>query len=592
MIMLKKLSIISLIDKALKKQYEFHAGINIILGDKPIEEFADSVSKEANGAGKTTMVESLRYLLGNSLPSAFENRPLLAEKDLFLTLEVQANGKSIILGRMINSPDYGFYSKYDKITLDLLNNWVQLEDKDYKKYVQDIFMGELIDKETPSFSSIREYLIRDEKLGFNNIVLTSRNAIINYKILAYLSELPFNAEKEIQAIKKLQKEKNDSLKQIDALTNNITELKLQEKKIQSEINRLSNVLSKLNMADKIEDTVSLYNEVKAKLSKVQRQIFELENIKLQYRKNINDLQQKVSEIKALNDIEPFYKQLIDYFPDKVGRNFQELQTFYGFMVENRGKYFLGKIEDLERELKQLNAQKIKLQETLSNSTQLINSKDIFADLNIVSEELKQKSQELAEIKFKIDFYNKKSEITNEINKIKQDIIKMTEIKHDEFLSVKEKTTKITAIFDTLMKESYNEEGVLEHEYDNRTGLNDTTGRIKIKCEIPDENSHGRLYMKINMFDLSWFLSRVDNNNTVGPLVHDGSYCKPDKEVKFKLLKYVNDYLGKTSAGQYIITANNDEFEEQAIQYFKDNKLIIAELNRKDGHQNRFFGFKF
>lgn len=152
--------------------------------------------------------------------------------------------------------------------------------------------------------------------------------------------------------------------------------------------------------------------------------------------------------------------------------------------------------------------------------------------------------------------------------------------------------KLEETFDKLVNVAYGEEGILEYEYDNRTSLNATTGRIKIKYSIEDENSHGRLYMKINMFDLTLFLNRVDNNSDIQFLVHDGSYCKPDISVKERLLDYVNEYLLEKQRGQYFITINIDELHAEKIKAYKAQGNVVTELNRENNHRNRFLGFKY
>lgn len=122
--------------------------------------------------------------------------------------------------------------------------------------------------------------------------------------------------------------------------------------------------------------------------------------------------------------------------------------------------------------------------------------------------------------------------------------------------------------------------------------NSTTGRIKISCQITDENSHGRLYMKINMFDLALFFNRVDNNAGCQILVHDGSYCKPNSNAKARIINYVDKYLKEKGRGQYFITLNKSEIGTKDIILMKKQGMIVAEFDRENQDINRFFGFKY
>ncbi|MEM5644041.1 DUF2326 domain-containing protein [Bacillus toyonensis] len=139
---------------------------------------------------------------------------------------------------------------------------------------------------------------------------------------------------------------------------------------------------------------------------------------------------------------------------------------------------------------------------------------------------------------------------------------------------KETMDEINDIFNSLVNETYEEQGLLEFEMNVKTGLKNNTGRILVTCKIDDEGSHGRNYMKVNMFDLTWFINRLTYNlNNIGFLIHDGSYSKPDKNPKGRLLKYVDEGLEGLEKGQYIVTLNIDELNDQDILYFDKKKKL-------------------
>lgn len=585
---LKKLFVYSLVSNALLKEYIFNDyGLNIILGEKRDD------AKEANGSGKTSMVESFRYLLGSSRPKDFSNKPLLFAKDIFLVLQVIDDGRKLYLGRLINEPTKGYILKSETPSWNI-KEWDALEDNEYKQLLDNLVFGNnKSDIDRPSYSALREYIIRDEKGGFTDIGLANRGAATTYKVLAFLCCLPFNYEKEIAAIKKQQQNLVDQQKQIDALTETAAELKIQERQLKAEIDHLAKLLREVNIMEKVEDNVQKYNNLKTQLGFTQNKLFELEAIKRQYEKNIENLEQKYQEILVIKDLKEFYNNLLEYFPAQLEKNYADIEQFYSFMVENRGKYFKGKIEALEHQIQTLLQSKKKMQYQISDITKIINSKDIVTDLTTVSEEIQRKNEELAKIQVKIEFYDKKNEINAKINKLKQDIITQTQIKHDEYQSAIGIARRVSQVFGELVSACYGEQGILEFEFNNKTELRDTTGRIKIRCTILDEGSHGRLYMKINMFDLSWFFNRLEMHEPINLLIHDGSYVKPDdKEAKFKLLKYAHEKLSEMKRGQYFITANVDELGEQDLEYFRTNDLVIARLDRKEGGENRFFGFKY
>lgn len=580
---LKELLIYSLIDKKILKKYIFNDyGLNIILGEK--REDLD----EANGVGKTTLIESLRYILGGTAPKDFINSKKLAEKDIFLVLKVINNKSSFYLARRILNNEKGYIWNEEDISFNL-GDW-KVEDKNkYKTTIHDMIFN---NRDIPNFSALREYIIRDEKKGFMEIHLPNRQHLYQHMYLSFLFGLPYQNELEIKELKKPIKKLKDELKIIKSISKEINELKITKPKLEQEITELEDVMKEVNIPKKYDLDASRYTDLKKELNKVQKLIFEKEHIIKQYNKNIENLEKKVEEIKELEDIAPFFQQLTDYFPNEIEKNFTQISKFYNFMVQNRGKYFEGKINDLKHEIRELYKEKSYLLKEINDKSQIFNNKEIMEDITNISKEINKKNQQLANINAKIDIYDNKNKINKEINKIKQDIIKLTQIKEDKFNSNEDYIEYLEESFNNLLHQAYNEKGILDFEYDNRTGQNDTTGRTKVRCKIDDEKSHGRLYMKINIFDLTWYLNRVKNGLSINFLVHDGSYCKPDKDVKVKLLKYVDAILNSYQRGQYFITINIDELNEKDLKYFKDNDKVVVKLDKSNGHKNRFFGFKY
>lgn len=581
---IKRLIVYSYQTKDILKEYQFNIfGLNLILGEKK------GKGQETNGVGKTTMIESINYLLGGSCPDDFISKQALTEKDILLVLEIFSESQNTFLARLINQPEKGFILPDNKVTFDL-KHWIDKEDEDYKKYINDIILS--LNKDVPSFSALREYIIRDEKAGFIQIGLPDRNAIYEASYLAYLFGLPHDFEREISKYKKMHRELNQKLNIINSLKDEISELKLREKKLNKEIQELDAIIQKVNLTKDLTKNAENYQVSKSEYNQLQNSLFELQHIKKQYQSNIQDLQEKLDEIRLINDIEPFYEQLIGFFPDKVKKNQEDIQNFYNFMVESRGKYFSHKISEIDYQIEKKRKRIDELNKAMQRQTKSFRNTDIIADITKISEDKSIKFEELAQIRVKISMYQEKTSITAEINRIKQEILRQIDMKLDVFKSYESKITEIKDLFNKLVTEAYDETGVIEIELVNDTALNATTGRVKINCTIDDEKSHGRLHMKINMFDLTWLLHGLNYRNNLNFLIHDGSYSKPNGIAKYKLLKYINQELKLRNKGQYFVTINVNELEEAEISELYDEKCIVARLIRTEDNKERFFGFRY
>jgi uncharacterized protein YydD (DUF2326 family) len=581
---IKELIIYSFKDKKIIENYPFNLhGLNIALGERREK------GQETNGVGKSTMVDTINYLLGKECPKELSKSKIICEKELFLVLNVEIQKKDIFLGRYLLKPDSGYILNSESISFEL-SSWMEKGNEEYREYINNFIVN--LNKDTPRFTSLREYIIRDEKTGFMGIGLPRRKAVEEAKYLSYLFNLPIGFEEEINVIKDKLKNLNNKLKLINSLKNEIVELKAKQKVILKKMKDIDKDIKNIEIVGSLKDSAKKYNTYRKKYNQLQNEIFELEHINKQYKLNIEDLEEKLNEIKKLNDIENFYKQLIGYFPHEISKNQSEVKAFYEYMVENRGEYFKFKIEETERSIKSLKVELKTLEQQIKHYSGVFKQTAIIKDITKMNEEKNLLFQQLDEVRGKISLYEEKAQTNAEITVFKQKILREVQIKQDIFEEKKDELEEISEIFNMLVNEAYGEEGLLEFELNSGTNLNDSTGRIKIICEIEDEGSHGRHYMKVNMFDLTWLIYRIKKGlNNINFLIHDGSYSKPDKYAKAKLLKFVDSVLVKANNGQYFVTANIDELDEEDLKKFEEEGKIVAKFRRGNNDKERFLGFR-
>ncbi|MVX62390.1 DUF2326 domain-containing protein [Clostridium chromiireducens] len=579
---LKNLKIYSIRDEKVIKEYEFNDyGLNLILGSK---------SEKGNGTGKSSMVQSISYLLGSKIPKDFQNRKKLNDLDIMLILTIKKEEEAIYLGRRISEKNKGFIKVGGEISFNL-DNWNIYEDKEYKIEVEALFLKDE-SSESPSFASIREYIIRDEKEGFANITLLRRNATKGFEILSFLFGINFKAENEINKLKSEQDEKEKKLKLIESMSDDITEIRIKEKKIADEVKKLKDIATTVNVKENLELEKEEYTKVKLELNKTNERIIKLNNIVEQYQVTIDSLKENVDKIRELDDVEKFYNQMIGYFPDKIKRNKDEITNYYEFMVNSRGRYFNEKIVEMNGLLEELEKRKIQLEAKIEKRTLALKSTSIVEDINVILDKINEKNQELSDLRYKVEQYSMRETLVEEINNLKERIIKETYNYNELFKTFKKTIDSSEKEFSKIVKQTYDEDGILQFEFISGTNKRDSTGRIKIQCSIIDENSHGRSYMKINMFDICWLVERIKQEKDLVLLIHDGSYVKPDdKCAKYNLIKYIDNIMTSMKRGQYFITLNRDELNKNDIEKLIEENKVVAFLG-KDNDEDRFMGMKY
>ncbi|MBN1039966.1 DUF2326 domain-containing protein [Clostridium botulinum] len=567
------------------KEYSFNkVGLNIILGVK-VEK-----AEEGNRVGKTSFIESIRYLLGTRVPKIFKNKDNILKLDVMFILSIIDDNEKIYLGRIVSQESTGYIKRNGDLDFNI-DNWEYFKDKQYKEEIEKLFMKNNKIKNPPSFASTKDYLIRDEKSGFNDIVL-SRQAIVQYKILDYLFGIDGSSEKEICLLKDKEKELNDKIKVIDSLIGDIATLRVNEKKVKDELEQLVDISKKIEITKNIDISKKDYKKIKKDFNEVNEKILKLESIKEQYKVNIKNLQTTVSRVKELDDVKEFYNEILNYFPEKLVKNYDEALEFYQFMVNSRGRYFRENIEKVTKMILSLEDKKEILKSEIDNQLDTLQSTTVVEDINNILQKISDKNKELSDTTTKIEQYESKDKIISEIDDIKREIISKTNLNREIFQSYKEIITDAQIRFNEIVEKTYNESGSLLIEFNSKTAKRDTTGRIKISCSINDDSSNGRTHMKINMFDLTWLLQRIEYNYPIQFLIHDGSYVKPDNNnAKYRLLSYVDEYLKTKGKGQYVITMNLGELEDKDLDIMDNNNCIIAKLNNEKD-ENRFMGIKY
>lgn len=577
---LLNLSIHNFIDRKLIKEYKFNeVGLNVILGDKREEK------EDTNGVGKTNFVKYIHYLLGRDFSK--EKVPsVLLENNIFISLKVKSKGEYLQLGRLLTDQKNGYILQSENFSYELYN-WERLDNKKFREFIDDKFK---LDEKDVSFAALREYIIRDEKKGYSSIIHKGRKATTQHKIFLSLFDLPNHFEEEINKITKEVNNLNAQKSLISSYQKSPQRLEVERDKINKEIALLEGQIKELDLREFNLHSAERYSIKKEEINKIRSAMFELEFTSQQFSKNIENIERKKQEFDKLDDLENFYKQLVGYFPEKVKKNFDEIQEFYSLMKMDRGNFFNAKITEIGLELEKLSARRANLEAELLEYTKVLNNTKFIDDIASIQRKLSTLQENLAEVNVRISDFERLNGLNIKIQEKKLE--RSIEIAkcNSKFKSYREHIIELSNIFKGIIDTTYGEStAFLTFIYDNNDKMNGSPGRIKIECSIPEEESHGRHNAKIRAVDLTWLIYRVKEQLPLTFLIHDGSFSVTDNSKTFNMLKYVHEFLINQNCGQYIVTLNRKDLSDEALKYIHQNNLIIANL-KKNEDKNRFFGF--
>ncbi|AZZ35418.1 hypothetical protein CIK05_00925 [Bdellovibrio sp. qaytius] len=604
-----------------ERQCEFHEGFNIILGKNRLEngaaEKGRSTFSDTNGLGKSLIVNSIKYALAGESSSYFEST-FFAENSLWIRLEVIVHGaKQLFIRPLSTELRDTFFVVFNgslkehlshlkslgqriesietasdvNLTFNSDKRYSVLTKEEYKKHLSKL---ENIDysKGNLSFSSLLDFLIRDEKEGFSDpIARVGRQTWVQHRSAQYLFGLPFFLEESASDIQDRILEKLSILKSKQSELNsrgikNIDKIENLEMQTHRKLDQLKKEINSLEITDSLEVVRKEYSENRLALMEVNLQITQKESYVDNYSNNLEDIKSKASALSELLAIDKFYDDLIGYFPVPIKQNFSNFSTFFESVSLDRKEYYQNLIQVLKREIKALKAEKIDVESKVQELAYQFKGTTIVRDVALLTsreEELKTELTHLSRFRHTLlECEAFESEIDALVKK-REALLKQG--KTEEVRS-RNRRSELIKLFQELVLSIYEtQDGTLEFDYISEQ-KSSIAGRTEILCSIPSQGSHGRTYGKINIFDFVWFL-RNRESEEFDPefLIHDGSYAKISREVKERMLQTIINKIGNKK--QYIITLN--EGEVQDLSKYQQYVCCILDGSSTEG---KFFKEQF
>lgn len=598
----------------------FHPGLNIILGRNYVtpkaNEGNENMFTDTNGIGKTLIVQLTKYVLKGSVGSTFTSDYFQNNK-LWIHLFVEKNDQPIVLIRP------AFDELKDKVVIvyngELDNHLAELEEsnfdwsqmtdlkscsdffnkiegysvyttEEYQKYINKV-EGIDYSKSNLNFSSLLDYIVRDEKLGFSDTVsLPQRTAWVQHRIIQYLFGVPYHLEQNLRdlsdEIAEKKVEKSAKIKQLkERKITNIDSLENLKQQVQSKIKDIQLNIKSMKLDGSLEEVRLQYSSLKKDSNQVNSEITKRERYTQNYQTIISDLKSKEKSLKSLLQIDEFYEDLLGFFPDQVKDNIEKYKEFFESVADDRKNYYKDLINKLKGEIRTLRLSSDSLSSQLNILALKFKNTDILTDISLLiskEEELKNELKTLDGLKgVLVESENLDDEIETLIGKQKE-LIKEGK---DHEKNNRNKRTKIIELFHKFLREIYHSpDGTLEFNFINKISVSNS-GRTEVNCSIPSQESHGRSYARINLFDLMWFLrSRDASEYDPEFLIHDGSYVKISPSVKSAMLNSIINRIGQK---QYIITLNEGEMAD--LNNYKDYINIELDGSSMEG---KFFGEQF
>jgi uncharacterized protein YydD (DUF2326 family) len=602
-------------------EVKFKLGLNVIVGkNQPtFDTLTKTGTPDTNGIGKTTIIRIISHVLGGPSEGAISSNFFSLNK-YWASLQITRNEQQYVISRPLWKP------LSDQITLLYLGNLsafkAELKNRNvHLNSVEDIgFLNnrlsnidhlkvlskdeaqnfisriEEIDysKSNLKFSALLDFIIRDEKAGFNDIISRiMRKEWTQYRSIQYLFGLPAFVEAEATKLKdqevvhrktaRLAAEylKEQKVKDISAIQN-------QEVKLSQRLKAIQENLSKLNVGESFKLVREKYESTKKQFIEVNSQVSLKETQLRNFKANLSDLKDKEVAISSLIDVKGFYNELIGFFPESIASNFSAYEQFFNSVSDDRKSHYTQLIASLKKETTSLRRERVVIERHLRDLSSKVSNTTIVGDISTLvksEEQIQQALRSLNRARDKLAQLETANELAQEMETARKLVLKLgkTQEKKD-----RNKRQKLIQLFYDLVLEVYGtEDGNISFEYtdDSKSSV---AGRTKIQCSIPSQNSKGRNHAKICLFDFVWFL-KESNTPNYSPefLIHDGPFSDISPIPKQNMLKLISR-MSLDEKKQYIVTANANELPE-SFDSIPHHKAIILDGNSVEG---KLFGEQY
>lgn len=518
-------------------------GLSVIYGDV---EKPKSENETSNSIGKTVLLKMINLVFG-----------------------AKNSGNDTIKG--LND-----YIVKATVKLDNAIHNVELTIGDSKNYY--------IDHEKYTYTKYKEALNIKRDLLSKQIMLEKRKNLIsnlstkaNKEDISTVLKLLYldNINLVFRKIKKLQdnidliaKFNNSNKDDVKNVERELFDLEMKKKKVDFELESLSERIKKLKVSEEIKDIsqqrVELDQNIKSKSELVKINSLRIEN----YSQLINDA--KKSDITAL-DVTKIYENAKIEIPSLIKKKLEEVEKFYLSLSEDKINLYLRQISNLEKKNKQL------MQELAVESAELDRLSEIISINASVLEAIKiydLKSKEKMDIDTSIAEINGKMAKINDSKNIKSEIdVELIKLE-EEFNETKELIGNYKEFIYKIVGKIY---GDNRQPYLNISPTDSNrkykTMPVTIELNYDGDSGEGLTSSKYLIFD---YLI-MNYNNEINVLIEDSSCFEAIDRRQIKNIINEGIDISNKKDKQYIISLNKYLLDDS--EFIKD--YIVVSLNEND-----------
>ena len=551
------------------KTMTFHEGMNILLADKTEN---STIGDSRNGAGKTSFVRILRYLLGGNLHDSLKSKEL---QNSSFWAEIMLDGKRP-----------GFVKRPLKPRTKVFINDEQISIEEWKAEVGGLFdLSELFDR--PTSSQLVGQLIRehfDDPIKTHNIESSWESGLRIGYFLGFSPEILAESGK-ITALEKNRKALSKAISDgaLGAMTLNESELRARLTQKRSQRSRLESNLSEFRVDDE-------YVEHQSEANRISQTIREINDESLALEERKRDLKLAMLEENIIDanrtrkQLEGMYAELGVVLPGAVMRRFDEVIDFHMSVTRNRRIFLQTELNSIEEKIAKLRSERAALDERRSSIMSLLNESMARETFRSIERELAELYSSIADLERKLELVQSVSDAGLQLRSM------MTKAEASVRAEVAER--------ESVLKEAIDQFQLLGSEiYGDRRDvllLIEVTnkGVLKVLPKIDGDASAGILGVKIFLLDIVCLVMAIKANRAPRILVHDSLLFDSMDDRQVASCLNIGARMADKYGFQYIVTLNSDRLAAAEAEGFERRDYVIEPVLTDADASGGLFGFRF
>lgn len=580
-------------DLASFKKLKLRPGLNILLADKSV---GATDRQTRNGAGKTSLVELIHFVLGAKADkrSIFRS-PKLEEWSFDLDLDVSGTrltagrrGKKSSLIHIDGDPSHWPV----KPSLDDASGLLQFENEDWKTVLGHLWFGLPARRENedkarfePSFRSLFSYFARRQSAG--GFLDPTRNAEKQQNwdqqvSISYLLGLDWTISQRLQELRGQEKMTGELRKaakggELGRLFEKAADLRTKLAVAEAKALRLKEQIRTFKV-------VPQYEALEREASELTRTLGTLSDENVVDRQLVDELRTSLdAEAEpATHDLAALYEEAGVVLPGVVTKRYADVEVFHRAILANRKAHLTSEIQSAEGRIAARDASKAKLDKRRAEVMEILNAGGALDSYNRLNEEAGRVEAEVHTLRLRLEAAERLETTKADLNVRRAQIAQALQNDMHERADI---IREAILTFEGLSEALYEKEGSL-------TIAESSNGPV-FEVKIESQRSKGINNMQIFCFDMMLSMLGKKRKRSPGFLIHDSHLFDGVDERQTARALQLGAQRSREHCFQYLVTMNSDALPKDGFDkgfHIEDHILPVRLTDASE--TGGLFGMRF